>query len=283
VRDNNGVPQAIDLWDYEDVTVLADKTAVYYKHKDFPGKVFLNYEVFHITGFGFNGIRGKSVVEYAADNMGISYAADQFGATAYGQSGVSYGVIETERELKDIGKRNIRTLVKQDLKDIGNHKIAVLDEGMKYKTIALSPQQAQFIEAKAAGVEDIARWLNIPLHKLHTKGEGGYNFLVQMSIEYLQSAVMPWGQKIKEEIQRKLLTRPEKEIGHYCFVNYRKLLEADPKSRAEYYRNMVYMKAMVPNEVRELEDMNPIDGGDQPLQLASLQTEAQIQKEISDG
>lgn len=283
VRDGNGFPVALELWQFDDVSIFADQNGIYYKNRQYGGKIFLADEVFHITGFGFNGIRGRGVVSYAADNMGMALAADEFAANTYNDRGISYSVIETEKSVKDVGKRNIRKLIKQDLQEVGAHKVAVLDEGMKHKSIALKPQESQFIEAKATGVEDIARWLNIPLHKLHTKGEGGYNFLVQMSIEYLQSAVMPWGQKIKEETQRKLLTRAEKESGYYCFVNYRKLLEADPKSRAEYYKTMVFIKSMVPNEVRAMEDLNPIADGDQPLQMANMLTPEQIKKELSNA
>ncbi len=282
IHDGNGDPLELVLWRYEDVTVKTDGRELFYKHAD-REKLYLSGEVFHIPGFGFNGVKGKNVVAYAAENLGLSLSADQFGANAYDEKGVTYGVIESDHDLGKTGKKNVRKLVKQDMAEISRHKIAVLDDGMKYKTIGLNPAESQFIMAKASGVEDIARWLNIPLFKLHTKGEGGYNFLIQMSIEYMTSAVMPWGQKIKEEIQRKLLGEKEKAAGLYCFMNYRKTMEVDPKTRTTYYKDMVLIKSMTPNEVRKKEDMNPIDGGDEVLQMANLQTQEQIDKQLQNG
>ena len=84
-------------------------------------------------------------------------------------------------------------------------------------------------------------------------------------------------------MERKLITEGGKSAGEYAYFNYKKLLEVDPKTRAEYYKNMVYIKAMNPNEVRKLEDMNPYDGGDDFLQMANMMTEEQIKKELQDA
>lgn len=115
---------------------------------------------------------------------------------------------------------------------------------------------------------------------LHVPGEGGYNFLVQMTISYLQHALQPISEKFKQEGNRKLLTRSERAFGLYINHNYKKLLQVDPKARTEYYRNMVMVKAMTPNEIRELEDMNPYEGGDEVLQMLNMQTPTQIKKTL---
>ena len=241
-------------------------------------------EMFHVPGFTFDGKVGISVIRYAADNLSMNLSADAFAVDAYDDRAITYGVIETETTgLNESGKKNLKKIFEANLDTGKKNRVTVLDDGMKYKPISLSPQEAMFIEAKASGVADIARWLNIPLHKLHVSGEGGYNFLVQMSMEYLQATIQPLAEQIKQEVERKLITEGGKSAGEYAYFNYKKLLEVDPKTRAEYYKNMVYIKAMNPNEVRKLEDMNPYDGGDDFLQMANMMTEEQIKKELQDA
>lgn len=277
-RNGNGDIFALELWNPTDVAILDYNGQLFYTHK---GKTYLSDEVYHVPNFCMNGITGRGVLQYAADNMGISLAADEFASNSYDNKGVSYGVLETDKELNPNGKDFVRKMFNQSLDTNDKHRLTVFDEGMKYKRITLTPQESDFIKAKASGVEDIARWLSIPLHKLHAPGEGGYNFLVQMSIEYIQTAVLPLGQKIKEEAQRKLLSDKEKKDGHYIFMNYRKLLEADPAARAQYFKDMTYIKAISPNEVREFEDLNPYDGGDEFLQMTNLQTQTEIQNNLN--
>ncbi len=280
IRNGQGVVVALQLLHPDDVTVFEDDNVLWYKING-ADKMYFSDEIYHVSGFSFNGILGTGVVKVAADNLGISLAADKFASDAYDDRGLTHGVVESDQRVNDIGSKNINTLFSRSFENNQKYKVAVLDEGLKYRSITLTPAESQFIEAKVSGVEDIARWLNIPLHKLHTKGEGGYNFLVQMSIEYMQSAVMPLAQRIKEEIERKLMLSAEKKANLFCFINYRKLLEVDPSARAEYYKNMVYIKAMNPNEVRKHEDMNPYDGGDQFLQMSNMLNEQQVKNTVS--
>lgn len=280
-RNGNGQIAALELWNPTDVTILEYEGLLYYKHK---GKTYLSDEVYHVPNFCLNGISGRSVLQYAADNMGISLAADEFAASSYDNKGVTYGVLETDKELNANGKDFMRKMFNQSLDTNDKHRLSVFDEGMKYKRISLTPQESDFIKAKASGVEDIARWLSIPLHKLHAPGEGGYNFLVQMSIEYIQTAVLPLGQKIKEEAQRKLLSAQEKKDGYYIFMNYRKLLESDPKGRAQYFKDMYFVGAFNADEIRELEDMNPREdeGGKEYMKMSNLENQREIDKKLQD-
>ncbi|WP_422858781.1 phage portal protein [Flagellimonas sp. S174] len=282
IRDGAGNVRELQLLHPEDVTVYRLNNQLWYQISG-EKNMYFSDEIFHVPGFSWNGITGIGVIQFAADNMAISLSADQFGSNAFGDRGLSYGVLETEKSLNKKGKDNIAKIFNQRLNSADKHRLAVFDEGMSYKRIALSPQETQFIETKAEGVDDIARWLNIPLHKLHKKGEGGYNFLVQMSIEYLMSCIMPLAQPIMEEIDNKLFANKEKSNGIRSNADYQYILQADPKARAQYYKDMVYIKAMSPNEVRKKEGLNPYKGGDEFLQMSNMLNEKQIQKELSDG
>ena len=280
----NGAGQVVSLEFYEshEVAIYKLEGKLWYQILK-TGQWLHSDEMLHIPGFAWNGISGIGVIQYAADNLAIPLNADAFGSDAFGDRGVSYGILETDKDLQDKGRKNIAKLLNQSFNTSDKHRLAVFDEGMKYKRISLTPAEAQFIETKAAGVEDIARWLSVPKFKLHTDGEGGYNYLVEMTIEFWRSAVAPWTQKIKEEIERKLLTKNEKLAGVFCYINYKKLLEVDPKARAQYYKDMWFIRAINSNEIRKAEDMNPYKGGDEFLQPANMLSEMQLNNELQNG
>ena len=279
VTDESGNKTALNFWDSNLVTVIDHENELYYEYK---GKMYKSYEVLHIPGFSFDGKLGKSVLEFAADNLGVTLNAQKFGSSSLEDQGLSYGVIETDKVLKAPAKDAIGTAFEKRLTTMNKHRAAVLDEGMQYKRIGLNPEESKFIETYASGTEDIARWLHIPNHKLRIKAEGGYNSMVQMEQDYLQSAVKPIAQKIKEELDFKLFTNSEKEKSIAIDQNFKILLQVDPKSRAEYYKSMVFLKAMTPNEIRVLESLNPYDDGDQFLQMSNLLNEEQMKKLLAD-
>ena len=103
-----------------------------------------------------------------------------------------------------------------------------------------------------------------------------------MEIDYLQRGVMPLAERFKQELDRKTFTEFERNNGYYIHQNYKKLLQVDPKSRAQFYKDMYFMSAICPDEIRELEDMNPREDGEgkQFVQLQNVLNEEQIKKEL---
>jgi HK97 family phage portal protein len=279
VRDDNGKLIGLDFWDHNLVTVIDYNDELFYLYKE---NTYKSHEVLHVPGFSFDGKLGKSILEFAADNMGTTLNAQKFGSSSLENQGLTYGVIETEKKLDSKAKDAIGSAFEKRMTTMNKHRAAVLDETMKYKKIGLNPEESKFIETYANGIEDIARWLHVPNHKLNIKGEGGYNSLIQMEQEYLQTAVKPLAQKIKEEFDAKLFTDNEKNQNISIDQNFKILLQVDPKSRAEYYKSMVFLKAMTPNEIRKLESMNPYDDGDQFLQMSNLLNEQQLKKLVQD-
>jgi len=279
VTDESGNKIALNFWDSNLVTVIDYKDELFYQYK---GEMYKSYEVLHVPGFSFDGKLGKSVLEFAADNLGVTLNAQKFGSMSLEDQGLSYGVIESDKKIDSPAKDALGTAFEKRLTTMNKHRAAVLDEGMKYKSIGLNPEESKFIETYASGTEDIARWLHVPNHKLRIKGEGGYNSMVQMEQDYLQSAVKPIAQKIKEELDFKLFTESEKSDSIAIDQNFKILLQVDPKSRAEYYKSMVFLKAMTPNEIRVLESLNPYEDGDQFLQMSNLLNEEQMKKLLAD-
>ncbi len=282
-RNNAGEVVAKRYLDPDNTTILKRNGKVFYRYK---GKTVYNSdEILHVPFFPTNdGLVGKSIIHYAAESMGTPLAAQEYGNNSYNDKGVSLGVLETDKSVDSDAKTRLRNGWNNALTDTDPHRAVILDEGFKYKPIRLTPEQSKFIEAKVEGVADIARYFKMPLPMLHVKGEGGYNFMVQMRLQYLQDAFLPLSEKFKQEDNRKLLTPLEREQGIYIYHNYDKLLQVDPKTRSEYYKNMTMVKGITPNEIRELEDRNPYkEGGDQPLQMVNMMTDEQMNQKLGDG
>ncbi|WP_121665248.1 phage portal protein [Mesonia aquimarina] len=277
VRNGAGQVASLQFIDPDQVSVIDYEGKLWYRIK---GNLFSSDEILHIPGFSFDGVCGRSVLEYAADNLGVSLYAQKFGSDSLQDRGISQGVLESELSVKLDKKKEISKAFSDAMSSGQKHRAPLLDEGMKYKPITLKPAEAQFIETYASGVSDVARWFQMPAHKLAIPGEGGYNFLTQMEIDYLHRAVMPFAEKFKQEFEVKLFTSTEIKQGFHIHQNFKKLLQVDPKARGQFYKDLTFVKAINPNEIRQLEDMNPYDGGDEFLQMSNLLNEQQLKKQI---
>nr|WP_299385571.1 phage portal protein [Allomuricauda sp.] len=283
IRNDAGeVVQKIYL-DPDHMVILKHNGKLFYKYRNI--KTFSSEEIIHVPFFSTSdGIVGKPIIHYAAESMGTPMAAQEYGSNSYNDKGVTLGVLETEKVVKPEAKAALRTAWNNALTDSDPHRAVILDEGFQYKPIRLTPEQSQFIAAKVEGVADIARWFKMPLPMLHVKGEGGHSFLTQMRLQYLQDAFMPLSEKFMQEDNRKLLTPKERKDGMYIHHNYNKLLQVDPKTRSEFYKNLTMVKAITPDEIRVLEGLNPYEsGGDKPLQMVNMMTDEQLKNKFSDG
>ena len=280
IRNENGQITSFMFLPWDETTVIDFEGNLYYMYKS---EIYTSDEVLHFKGFSFDGKTSKSVLQFAADSLGKTLNAQKYSSDALNESGLSYGVLETDKQMKGDVKEAVADAFESRLAKTSKHRSPVLDEGMKYKRITLTPDETKFIETYANGIEDIARWLNIPRHKLHLEGEGGYNALVQMEQDYLQSAILPISTRIKEELDYKLFSDSEKQQGLNVYQNHKKLLQVDPKSRGQFYKDLIFMGAISPNEIRMLEDMNPYADGDKFLQLSNLLTEEQVKKTLENG
>lgn len=283
VRDGLGVPQSLEFWHPDDVKVIKYKGELYYQNNELhPNQTYFAADVIHVRGWCEDGEMGRSFIHYAKNAIALAQSAQAFAVDSYDDKGLSSGVIESENSLEPNAKKIIQDGWKHAMSDTGRYKVRVIDEGMKYKPINLTPEQAQLIKTLGWTVEDIGRWLNIPSHKLRISGEGGYNSVLQMETDYLQTAVMPLAEPMRQENENKLFSKSETLEGYFIYQNYAKMLQVLPKDRTEYYKNMLFTGAITPNEIRVLEGLNPYDGGDQFMQLSTLLNEKQLKDKTNE-
>ena len=159
----------------------------------------------------------------------------------------------------------------------------VIDAGMSYKPIGMPPKDAQFIESNNFSNNEIATMFGVPAPMINQLERATHANIEQLKIDFVTNCLMPWVGKLDQEYFNKLLT-PREQTGYFKF-NVNSLMRGDSKTRAEFYRIMMSTSVMTINEVRGLEDMDPIDGGDEvmlPLNMIPISKSDEYYKKLTD-
>ena len=220
-------------------------------------------DVLHIPGLGFDGLVGYSPIAMAKNAIGMAIACEEYGAKFFANGAAPGGVLEHPGTIKD--PERVRQSWQSTFGGSGNaNKIAVLEEGMKYTPIGISPEQAQFLETRKFQINEIARIFRVPPHMVGDLEKSSFSNIEQQSLEFVKYTLDPWVIRWEQSIQRTLLSQGEK--AHY-FVkfNLEGLLRGDYQSRMNGYATARQNGWMSANDIRELENLDRIpaeEGGD---------------------
>ena len=228
------------------------------------GEFYLSdHEVLHIPGLGFDGLIGYSPVAMAKNAIGMSLATEEYGASFFANGATPGGVLEHPGIVKDPQRiRESWNSVYQGTKNA--HKVAVLEEGMKYQSIGISPEQAQFLETRKFQINEIARIFRVPPHMVGDLEKSSFSNIEQQSLEFVKYTLDPWVTRWEQTMQKVLLLPGEKSQYSIKF-NVDGLLRGDYQSRMNGYAIARQNGWMSANDIRELENMNlisPEEGGD---------------------
>lgn len=217
-------------------------------------------DVIHVPGLGFDGVQGYGLIQVALESMGLHKGQETYAARYFANGGNVSAVVETDQVLGDESFARLQTELRRTLTGLDNaHNIALLEAGLKLKPINLTHEQAQLIESRRFSVEEWARWLNIPPHKLRDLTHATFSNIEHQAIEFVQDTIRPWLVKIEQELNRKLFRQRNR---FYCRHSVEGLLRGDVKARYEAYALALSWGWLSQNDVRELEDLNPIEHGD---------------------
>ncbi|WP_395013583.1 phage portal protein [Robinsoniella peoriensis] len=228
------------------------------------GKIALRQQdVLHIPGLGFDGLVGYSPIAMAKNTVGMTLACEEYGASFFANGANPGGVLEHPGVLKDPGK--VRESWNSVYRGTNNaHKIAVLEEGMKYQQIGIPPEEAQFLETRKFQINEIARLYRIPPHMVGDLEKSSFSNIEQQSLEFVKYTLDPWVIRWEQSLQKALLL-PEEKKAYFIKLNVDGLLRGDYQSRMNGYSTARQNGWMSANDIRELEDLNPIpeaEGGD---------------------
>jgi HK97 family phage portal protein len=266
-RDNGGRPTSLINVDAtsSEPTLYDDELfwSVKYKIGDRTEALIVNdRDMINIRGFGVDDVVGLSAIKAHKQNLGLSLAAQKYGEDFYQKGTMIDGYIEYAGTLDDDRKKAISQQWAANYGLGGKGGTPILDAGTKYTRLGLPPEDAQFIETRKFQKSEIATILDIPLHMINDMDGAKYANVESTGIEFVTYSLGGWVAKMEQEFARKLLKENEKQ-NHYVKVNTNALLRADIKAKGEFYRLMTDIGAYSINEVRELEDKNAIDGGDE--------------------
>ncbi len=220
-------------------------------------------DVLHIPGLGFDGLVGYSPIAMAKNAIGLAIATEEYGAKFFANGAAPSGVLEHPGTIKDPAK--VRESWNTTFGGSGNAgKVAVLEEGMKYTPISISPEQAQFLETRKFQINEIARIFRVPPHMVGDLEKSSFSNIEQQSLEFVKYTLDPWVIRWEQSIMRTLFT-PEEKKKYYVKFNVEGLLRGDYQSRMTGYATARQNGWMSANDIRELENLDRIpaeEGGD---------------------
>jgi len=220
-------------------------------------------DVLHIPGLGFDGLVGYSPIAMAKNAIGMAIACEEYGAKFFANGAAPGGVLEHPGTIKDPAR--VRESWQHTFGGSGNaNKIAVLEEGMKYTPIGISPEQAQFLETRKFQINEIARIFRVPPHMVGDLEKSSFSNIEQQSLEFVKYTLDPWIVRWEQSITRSLLLQSEKK-EYFVKFNLEGLLRGDYQSRMNGYAIARQNGWMSANDIRELENQDRIpaeEGGD---------------------
>lgn len=225
--------------------------------------VLSSRDVLHIPGLGFDGLVGYSPIAMAKNAIGMAIACEEYGAKFFANGAQPGGVLEHPGTIKD--PQRVRESWQSTFGGSGNaNKIAVLEEGMKYTPISISPEQAQFLETRKFQINEIARIFRVPPHMVGDLEKSSFSNIEQQSLEFVKYTLDPWLIRWEQTLYRTLFSEKEKEKYFFKF-NVEGLLRGDYATRMSGYATARQNGWMSTNDIRELENLDRIpaeDGGD---------------------
>jgi len=217
----------------------------------------------------FGAVRPENMLEIAnlqrtspirlhRDNLGLAKSAQDFGAEYFGQSGQMTGVLTSDQPLKKEQMDLIQGSWNHGAAQAGTK---LMPFGFKYQRISISPDEAQFIETRKFQAEEICRIFSVPPSLVQLPSQTTYNNVEQQNLMFARHTIVPWTQRIEQEVDRKLIPafqRPE------IYTKFRlvDLQRGDTTARSNYFTQMLQAGVLSINEVRAEEELNPVEGGD---------------------
>jgi len=235
------------------------------------------WRVLHLRGMTGNGVEGYSVIhQMMSEAVGLGLATQEYGARFFGNGARPGIVLMHPGTLSDKALINLRASWANDHEGLSNaHRLRILEEGMKAETITVPPEEAQFLETRKFQVTEIARAFGVPPHMIGDLDRATFSNIEHQGMEFLQFSLGPWLKQIEQSIHAQIMRPVERQT---YFVEHVRdaILQADTATRYAAYAVGRQWGWLSTNDVRELENMNPIDNGDvylTPLNMVEAGTQ----------
>ena len=227
-------------------------------------KIFTKYDILHITFFSLDGINGLSVLRLAREGLGLMLGQEGFNARFIGHGTNLGGVITPPPDM--VMSKDAKDNLKKSIKDLysgfeNSHGVMVLDPGMTYQPLGMQLEDAQFLQSRVFQIQEVARWLNMPPHKLKDHSKSSFDNIQQEQLSFLNDTIRPWLVRIEAAINSQTLNRKQQGFV-FCEFNTKEYVRGDLESLNKALSIERLNGIITANEWRAMTNRNPIDGDD---------------------
>ncbi|MGC0786746.1 phage portal protein [Pantoea agglomerans] len=217
--------------------------------------------IMHIRGFGLDGVCGMMPMMTGRDVIGAAMSVEESAAKIFENGLQSSGFLSSDVAMDDKQRERLRGYLERFIGSKNAGKVMVLEAGMKYQGVTINPEAAQMLESRSFSIEEICRWFRVPPFMVgHTTKQSSWASSVEgMNLLFLTNTLRPLLVNIEQEISRCLLDGSDDVFAEFSVEG---LLRADTAGRAAYYTTALQNGWMSRNDVRRLENLPPIEGGD---------------------
>ena len=271
VRDGSGTVREMYPIRPDRVRVVRlDGQLVYVYSTDANGDVVLPYQnVLHIAGLGFDGLQGYSPIHLARTAIGLGRAAEEFGSAFFGNAARPSGVLSHPGHLTPEAMERLReSWSSMHAGPRSSGRVVIAEEGLSWQSIGIPPEDAQFLQTRRFQIEEIARVYRVsPLH-LQDMSRATYSNFEQAMLSFYIDTLRPWLIKWEQELKRKVFGLQSPLFAEFQLDG---LLRGDTVSRYNAYKVGREAGFLSVNEVRSLENLNPVEGGDRYIEPLNYQ------------
>lgn len=228
-------------------------------------QTYTERQIWHLKGFGIDGLIGLSPISYARNSLGASMSADEASGKLFANGMRAGGALQMTQILTSAQRKEIRESMAEQLTGTANTgKLMVLEGGSQYQPISMNPEDAQMLQTRAFHVEEICRWFRVPPFMVgHSEKSTSWGTgLEQQMIGFLTFALRPYLTRIEQGIKKSLLS-PVERTKYFAEFALEGLMRADSSARAALYSSASQNGWMTRNEIRDLENRPPLVGGDE--------------------
>ena len=218
-------------------------------------------DMLHIPGLGFNGLEGYSVIRMARESLGLLAASERFGGSFFGQGATFGGILQHPKSITGKAKENLRDSFNTYHQGVEKaHRFLLLEEGMSYTRLGIQPNDAQFLETREFQIREVARWFNIPPHKLADLENAHFTNIEEENADYLASTLRRWLVRWEQEIKRKLISPRERNLqsAEHLIEGFLRGKTTERYAAYAVGRQWGWLSA---DDVREMENKNPLADG----------------------
>ena len=238
-------------------------------------------EILHIPGLTLDGYIGITPLSYAALTIDIGLSQDKFERNFYHNRASTSGIFQYPNELGDEAFQRLKKDITKNYTGLSNAGVPmILEGGGQFKEVTMKLTDAQFIESKRFRIEDVCRVFRVPLHLVQDLTRSTNNNIEHQSLEFIMYTMLPWFKRWEENLNLQLLSPEAKKRNRYFEFNISGLLRGDVKSRYEAYAQGRQWGWLSVNDIRRLENMNPIENGDRYLEPLNMSEAGKQQEQL---